>query len=321
MSEADAHFRQALAQLPEADRAAVALALDAALPPHGDAGRWEAALSELPRLQDSQVTLDLPAVTVSAPGIDQTALENGLRTFIPWRKGPWDFCGIKVDSEWRSDLKWQRVMGGIGSLEDQKVLDVGCGNGYYLYRMLGAGARMVLGIDPTRLFLYQFLATRKLMPHCAAYFLPLRSETLPLQGVFDTVFSMGVLYHRRSPLDHLSELMNFLTPGGELILETLVVTGDANTVLTPSDRYAKMTNVWFLPSPDALVRWLTRTGFEHPRILDISRTTTDEQRATSWMTFQSLSDFLDPGDEQRTFEGYPAPTRAIVAARRPGRKV
>ncbi|PMC22346.1 tRNA 5-methoxyuridine(34)/uridine 5-oxyacetic acid(34) synthase CmoB, partial [Klebsiella aerogenes] len=44
---------------------------------------------------------------------------------------------------------------------------------------------------------------------------------------------MGVLYHRRSPLDHLWQLKDQLAPGGELVLETLVIEGDENTVLVP----------------------------------------------------------------------------------------
>ncbi|MDA1300167.1 MAG: tRNA 5-methoxyuridine(34)/uridine 5-oxyacetic acid(34) synthase CmoB [Proteobacteria bacterium] len=317
MSEAEQHFRQVLDQLPATARAAVETALADAMTPHGDAPRWDAALAQIPQPGHSQVDFRSPAVAVSAARVDREALETSLRAFMPWRKGPWDLCGVKIDSEWRSDLKWQRVAGSISPLQGRRVLDIGCGNGYYLYRMLGAGAQMVLGVDPTRLFLYQFLATRKLMPPCPAFMLPLRAETLPLRDLFDTVFSMGVLSHRRSPLDHLGELMNFLTPGGELILETLVVPGHVDTVLTPANRYARMANVWFLPSPDALVRWLERVGFEQPRILDVSPTTAVEQRSTSWMTFQSLSDFLDPDDGEQTFEGYPAPTRAIVQAHRP----
>jgi len=129
---------------------------------------------------------------------------------------------------------------------------------------------------------------------------------------------MGVLYHRRSPFDHLKELKGALRPGGELVLETLVVPGEAHRVLVPDDRYARMRNVWFLPSAPELVRWLVRAGFKNVRTVDINQTSIKEQRATPWMTYQSLQDFLDPSDLNRTVEGYPAPTRAILVANKPG---
>ena len=148
--------------------------------------------------------------------------------------------------------------------------------------------------------------------------LPLALEELPakLEG-FDTVFSMGVLYHRRSPIDHLLDLKDTLLRGGELVLETLVVEGDAQQVLVPEDRYAMMRNVWFLPSVPALERWLRRAGFEDVRCVDVSTTSVEEQRATEWMRFQSLPEFLDPADHSRTVEGLPAPTRAVLVARKP----
>ena len=116
---------------------------------------------------------------------------------------------------------------------------------------------------------------------------------------------MGVLYHRRSPLDHLWQLKDQLVPGGELVLETLVVEGDENTVLVPGDRYAQMRNVYFIPSA-AAQQWLEKCGFIDVRIVDACVTSTEEQRRTEWMTTESLADFLDPQDSSKTREGYPA---------------
>ncbi|MEP4101842.1 tRNA 5-methoxyuridine(34)/uridine 5-oxyacetic acid(34) synthase CmoB, partial [Paraglaciecola sp.] len=133
-------------------------------------------------------------------------------------------------------------------------------------------------------------------------------------NAFDTVFSMGVLYHRRSPIDFLYQLKNQLKKGGELVLETLVVEGDAQTVFMPGDRYAQMRNVWYLPSTAALTLWLQRVGFTNIRVVDVAATTIEEQRATEWMDTQSLVDFLDPDDHSKTIEGYPAPVRAVLIA-------
>jgi tRNA (mo5U34)-methyltransferase len=86
----------------------------------------------------------------------------------------------------------------------------------------------------------------------------------------------------------------------------------------PEERYAQMNNVWFIPSCRMLHRWLKRAGMKDIHIIDISVTTTEEQRSTEWMRFQSLSDFLNPLNPQQTIEGYPAPRRAVITAINPG---
>ena len=131
---------------------------------------------------------------------------------------------------------------------------------------------------------------------------------------FDTVFSMGILYHRKSPIDHLIELKDLLNDGGELVLDTLVVEGDEGHCLMPHGRYAKMRNVWFIPSTEMLLLWLRRTGFKNPRLVNLNRTSLQEQQRTDWMDWESLEDFLNPTDSNRTVEGYPAPLRATLVA-------
>jgi tRNA (mo5U34)-methyltransferase len=51
-------------------------------------------------------------------------------------------------------------------------------------------------------------------------------------------------------------------------------------------------------------------------VVDLNRTTTDEQRSTPWMRFESLAQCLDPDNPELTVEGYPAPLRAVVLATR-----
>ena len=280
---------------------------------HGRAEEWDAALATVQSsTQASQ--FDTDTVSVGDPNAD---FEDVLSMFLPWRKGPFQVGKTLIDTEWRSDWKWQRISRHIQPLEGKQVLDIGCGNGYHLFRMLGAGADLALGIDPTILFNYQFSLLQRLSQPNRAYLLPLRSEHLPQFGGFDTVFSLGVLYHRRSPIDHLRELLSFAKPGGELVLETLIVEGDQNTLLIPRDRYAKMANVWFIPSTSMLELMLRRAGFIDVKTADVNVTSLEEQRATRWMQFQSLEDFLDPTDKTKTVEGYPAPARAILVARKP----
>ena len=242
-------------------------------------------------------------------------LTNLLAVFQPWRKGPFSVHGIQIDTEWRSDWKWDRVKNFISPLKNRTVLDVGCGSGYHMWRMLGDGATRVVGIDPSPLFLCQFEAIKRVAGNQhPVYLLPLGIEELPPLDAFDTVFSMGVLYHRRSPIDHLLQLRDQLRVGGELVLETLVIDGDENAVLVPQDRYGKMNNVWFIPSVAALMLWLKKCEFIDIRCVDIDITSLAEQRSTHWMKNESLVDYLDPNDVSLTVEGYPAPKRAIIIA-------
>lgn len=293
--------------------------------PHGDWAHWTKALQQLPVLQGGSVDCRDGALDIQPrPQLSEsqrTAMLEGLRALHPWRKGPYQIADVRIDSEWRSDWKWDRVLPHLESLSGRLVLDVGCGNGYHCWRMAQAGARRVIGIDPTAVFLAQFLAIRKLLSRAApdlvarVELLPLGIESLPADlARFDSVFSMGVLYHRRSPVDHLLELRGALRPGGQLVLETLVIEGDGDQVLVPSGRYAKMRNVWFIPTPGMLQIWLSRCGFRKVRTVDVTATTLEEQRSTEWMRFESLADFLDPADKRLTIEGYPAPRRAVVIA-------
>ncbi|TCQ93882.1 tRNA 5-methoxyuridine(34)/uridine 5-oxyacetic acid(34) synthase CmoB [Pseudomonas sp. JUb52] len=285
---------------------------------HGDLQRWQAGVDAFPEIAVAAVELREAVRLVGAPTVEQRqALREALLQLRPWRKGPFQLFDLHLDTEWRSDWKWDRVSPHL-DLQGKRVLDVGCGNGYYQWRMLGAGASLVLGVDPNWLFHCQFQALRRYLPDLPAWHLPLTLEELPvLDGGFDTVFSMGVLYHRRSPIDHLLDLKNCLDSGGELVLETLVVEGDATTVLVPEDRYAQMRNVWFLPSAAALQLWLQRAGYRDIRLVDLTPTTVDEQRSTEWMGFQSLPDFLNPENPSLTVEGLPAPLRATLIARKP----
>jgi tRNA (mo5U34)-methyltransferase len=289
---------------------------------NGNATNWKQIISQLPEISAFAINLNQAVVKVGkSSDIDEETLQNleaQLKVFHPWRKGPYDIFGIQIDTEWRSDWKWNRLQGHIAPLNNKLVLDVGCGNGYHCWRMLGAGAKMVVGVDPLLLNVMQFQFIRKLVGETPFYVLPIGIEQIPEAiKAFDTVFSMGVLYHRRSPIDHLLELKDCLQPGGELVLETLVIEGKNGEVLMPEGRYAKMRNVWFIPSCETLISWMQRCGFKNCRVIDVTTTTIEEQRSTEWMQFYSLKEFLDPENSELTCEGLPAPKRAIVLANAP----
>lgn len=291
---------------------------------------YESVINKLPEVLPNDIDLNHACITakVAFEHSDYRKTEALLKNLMPWRKGGFiigdETHQIHIDTEWRSDLKWDRVLPHISDLSGKRVLDVGGGSGYHGFRMIGAGASSVVVIDPSCLFYHQFMAIRHFLGEMTnrfgqspIHFIPVGLEELPNGGLFHTVFCMGVLYHRASPFDCLFQLKNQLLKGGELVLETLVVEGDENTVLVPKDRYAMMNNVYFLPSVAALTLWLEKAGFVDVHCVDISTTTSDEQRATDWMTYHSLSDFLDPDDDSKTVEGYPRPVRAVMVAKKP----
>ena len=287
---------------------------------NGHLPRWAEAIDQAPNAAPIRIHCEEGHVVIGGrehlDDAERVRLRQTLERLSPWRKGPFRWFGIEVDTEWRSNLKWDRIAPHITPLSGRVVLDVGCGNGYYGWRMLADGARWVLGLDPSILFTMQNqLALKYGQEAYPNYVAPMGAEAL--EGIslrFDTVFSMGVLYHRRSPMDHLLRHREWIRDGGEFVLETLVVDGPEGYALVPKDRYAKMRNVWFLPSPLTLEAWMRRCGFRDIRLVDRTQTTTMEQRRTSWMRFESLDSFLDPEDPNRTIEGYPAPERVVFIA-------
>lgn len=282
---------------------------------HGDMPAWLAALEALPALTVERV--DFGATVTAEGAVDagaQARLRTGLAALHPWRKGPFQLFGVHIDSEWRSDWKWDRIAPHLERLDGHRVLDVGCGNGYFGWRMLAAGAASVTGVDPTLVFCMQHRAVNHYLREPANQVLPVRFEELP-EAVFDTVFSLGVVYHRRDPVEHVERLHHHTRPGGQVVVESLVV--EAAQSLQPRGRYARMRNVWTVPSLTELTDWLEAAGLVDARVVDVTPTTTAEQRSTGWMRFQSLADALDPGRPELTVEGHPAPVRAVAVARRP----
>ncbi len=277
-------------------------------------------LATLPNITPSILNLDQDRVVIgSAQDVDETAskiISTALRGLIPWRKGPFEVFGTVVDSEWVSFLKWNRLKQHIMPLKGRRILDIGCSNGYYMFRMAANQPELILGIEPYGLFYAQFLMLQHYAQLPNIFCLPATLEEVAFcNAFFDTVFCMGVLYHQRSPIDTLTHIRSQMSVGGELVLETLVIEGEEDISLFPARRYAKMNNVFFIPTITCLTHWLLRCGFTDVNCIAIDKTTNKEQRKTPWIVSQSLADFLDPKHPELTIEGYPAPTRAIVLAK------
>ncbi len=286
----------------------------------GNVAKHRQVFEQIPDLSPSRIDLGGRVVTAGTQTDlvpeEQRRLEDTLKSLSPWRKGPFDFFGVKVDAEWQSWMKWTRLVPHLPDLKYKRILDIGSSNGYYMFRMAARAPQFVLGVEPQSAFYYQYLTARKLLKQDRVFCLPVPYDRLPpMEKVFDLVFCMGILYHRKSPVEMLLSIHDSLKPGGHIILENLVLEGKNHHCLFPKDRYAKMRNVFFIPDLAVMESWLERSGFKDIQCVDVTRTSFEEQRKTDWVQTESLKDFLDPENPMKTVEGYPAPVRAVFMAR------
>jgi tRNA (mo5U34)-methyltransferase len=268
------------------------------------------ALAGLPDIR-TEVTLNDTVTLTSEEPVDNELIESVARMMMPWRKGPFDLFGLFIDTEWKSYIKYNLLRPHF-NLKDRRVADIGCNNGYYLFRMQEDAPVKLVGFDPSAVYKTQFDFINHFARTDIAYEL-LGVEHLPFyEEKFDTIFCLGVLYHRSDPVMMLKALYKGLEKGGEVILDTFMIDGDEEICLTPAGSYSKIPNIYFVPTIKALENWCRRAGFVTFDVLEISATTPDEQRKTEWIEGQSLEDFLDPDDSSKTVEGYPAPKRVYV---------
>jgi len=242
-------------------------------------------------------------------------IKHSAKKLIPWRKGPFNIFGLEIDSEWRSNLKYNLIRPYF-NLKDKVVADVGCNNGYYMFRMLEDKPKKLVGFDPCVLALHQFEFINHFVKSDIVYEM-LGVEHLEYYDCrFDFIFMLGVLYHRTDPIGTLKSLAKSLRSKGEILIDTFMIDGEQEICLSPNKRYSKIPNIYFIPTIPALKNWLARAGFEHIELIAITITTKREQRKTPWSSKQSLEDFLDSKDKTKTIEGYPAPKRVYMKARK-----
>ena len=273
------------------------------------------AVASLPQLQVSKIGLN-DTITIGFETISlqqQQQIEEVARAIEPWRKGPFRIGTLHIDSEWQSFIKYNLLEPHF-DLRDKIVGDIGCNNGYYLFRMLTQHPKKLVGFDPSAIMYTQFQFINHFIQSDIIYELLGVEHIAQYEHRFDVLFCLGVLYHRSDPVGMLKSLYQGLNPGGELILDTFMIDGTEEICLTPRDRYSKIPNIYFIPTIPALVNWCYRAGFGQVEILDTRVTDHNEQRKTEWVNHQSLEDFLDPNDPTKTIEGYPAPKRVYLKA-------
>ena len=256
-------------------------------------------------------------------------LLSHLRQWRPWRKGPFSIYGLRIDANWKSDRKWRRLR---AILEEEGVLkngsrlrvcDVGCNNGYFLFALESELHPVrLIGLDPTLEFRQCFRFLQELSGFWKAEYLPYGFQELKnFLNYFDLIVCMGVLYHHSDPMSLMRLLHGALAKGGLLVLETLCLPEELGSeephALIPEGRYAGMRGVWQVPNQRAVRSYLKRSGFGKIRFHQ-EHDYTKEQVRTEWGDLPGLSEMLDPSDPRRTREGYPAPGRAWLSARKHG---
>jgi len=246
---------------------------------------------------------------------DALEIEKTARLMMPWRKGPFVLNELFIDSEWQSQIKYNLLEPHF-NLKDKIVGDIGCNNGYYLFRMLSHQPKKLIGFDPSAIYYSQFMFINHYIQSDIKYELLGVEHVEFYEHKFDVLFCLGVLYHRSDPVMMLKSLFRGLNKGGELILDTFMIDGEQELCLCPKDRYSKIPNIYFVPTIPSLINWCKRAGFSEVEVLATMKTEHEEQRKTSWVQSQSLEDFLDPKDESKTVEGYPAPKRVYIKARK-----
>jgi tRNA (mo5U34)-methyltransferase len=268
---------------------------------------------------DSQIDFDIDDVLkIDIQNLDTSKKDeiyDLAKSLMPWRKGPFSIDDIFIDTEWQSFIKYNLIKKHF-NLKNKTVADIGCNNGYYMFRMLEQNPKKIVGFDPSPLFKLQFdfinhfVKSDKIdfellgIEHCEFY-----------EQKFDTIFCLGVLYHRSDPVSSLKSLKKSLNSSGELILDTFMIDGDDEVALSPNKKYSKIPNIYFVPTIPCLKNWCLRAGFSQFEVLEISKTDINEQRKTDWIMGESLGEFLDKDDDTKTVEGYPAPKRVYIKAK------
>ncbi len=246
-------------------------------------------------------------------------LRRWIAAFGPWRKGPFQLFGERIDANWKSHWKWDRIAPYLDAPADARVCDLGCNNGYYLFRLAEAGVQRAVGYDPAPAFGRAFawlnaFARREEIEYRPAGFEALVEEP----AAYDALLCMGLLYHHSDPVRILRLCHAALRPGGQLIVESLALPGEYSAqpiALAPGGRYAGMKSVWSVPNAAAIANWLERTNFTGIEFRGEFRYADEQARVGD---LPGLGDGLSVDAPGLTIEGYPAPVRAYFSARKPG---
>ncbi len=283
--------------------------------------RYRTPFEKLREFRAGHISLSKDTVTIGKSGElndrEKQMVKANLKLFMPWRKGPFSVFGTDIDAEWRSEKKWRRIAPHLPDLKGKNIADIGCNNGYYMFRMAAHEPRFVLGLEPSVQHYYCFRALNSMAGLQNLHIDLLGVEQISLfKECFDVIFLMGIIYHRASPVDVLRDTFAALRPGGTLVIESQAIPGDESKALFPERTYAKVPGTYFVPTGKCLINWIERAGYSDIKLISSVKMSPAEQRKTDWMVFESFSDFLDPNNSELTIEGYPAPLRIMATGQK-----
>ncbi|MBZ7931312.1 tRNA 5-methoxyuridine(34)/uridine 5-oxyacetic acid(34) synthase CmoB [Campylobacter sp. RM12910] len=252
------------------------------------------------------------SVILNTNNIQKDEILELAKELKPWRKGPFQINDLFIDAEWKSYIKFNILKPFMNEISGKTVADIGCNNGYYMFKMLEFNPALLVGFDPSIKYRLQFELINTLAKTSIKYEL-LGVEDLPNYPLkFDVIFCLGVIYHRSDPIKMLKELKSGLNKNGVVFLDTMYIEDEREIALVPNKTYSKIPNIYFIPSISALKNWCERAGFKDFQILSTKKTDENEQRKTEWIDSYSLNNFLDPNNKNLTVEGYEAPKRVYV---------
>ncbi len=287
---------------------------------HGNLEQWKNILTQLPDIKTNHLDLSKESIQIGKPEeinlLQLKILEKRLLNLSPWRKGPFNIFGLEIDSEWRSEKKWQRVEDFLPKIKGMRIGDIGCSNGYYSYKLLKLEPELIVGMDKTALFIMQFLATKFYAKQIQELIiLPCSAEEFNPEFIdFDLLLSMGILYHAKNPSNHIESLQRLVRKNGYVVLETIISKSKKNINIKKNQTYAGMRNIGTIFTKDNVFKLLNLSGFKNIQVINDSFTDASEQRTTKWMQGKSLSDFTLPNGN--TIEGYPPICRTIFVAQK-----
>lgn len=156
--------------------------------------------------------------------VDTAALSRQIAELGDWFHNL-DIHGVKTaPNHFLGDfpnIKWKHIAPAVPEdLTGATVLDIGCNGGFYSVQMKRRGAERVLGIDIDDRYLNQArfaastLGLKIEFEKCSVY------DVDKIDGTFDFVIFMGVLYHLRYPLFALDKVVKKV--GGKLLFQTMI---------------------------------------------------------------------------------------------------
>ena len=287
---------------------------------HGDSEKWFKVIKNLPIAHTDFLDVSNSQITIGDPkeinSETKRLLEISMMQFNPWRKGPYNLFGLEIDSEWRSDKKWARIKDYLPNSTGMRIGDIGCSNGYYSYKLLNLNPELIVGMDKTALFIWQFIALKNYAKKIQnLILLPCSAEEFSKNKLdFELLLSMVVLYHASNPNDHINTLKDLLKKNGFLLIETLTSLDKKDILIQKGKKYAGMKNVKKIFAKNNLINILYTSGFKNVECVNERMTDIEEQRTTKWMKGKSLKDFICKNGN--TIEGYPPLCRSVFIAQK-----